>query len=351
VYEVDFLPVEAEAGPSSKSGDAICIRFTDAAGAQRVVVIDAGFAAMGETVASFVKNTYGTNRVDLLISTHPDGDHLNGLKVVVEELYVSELLIHRPREHATVTASTFPNLPAVDELLATAALHRTTVTEPFTGVERFDGMIRVLAPREDFYEQMLGEQLAEDRVSKSALAAAVAMLSATATKATDMLKRKLGAYPDETLGEDGETTPRNESSVVTLLTDGDRRLLFTGDAGINGLDAAADEYERQVGPLWMYPLTFVQVPHHGSRRNVSPSLLDRLLGSEDSPHGVVTAFVSSAAADLKHPSSKVTNAFGRRGAVVAATEGIALLHSYEAGPRAGYGPVDPIGPLVEDDDA
>jgi hypothetical protein len=53
--------------------------------------------------------------------------------------------------------------------------------------------------------------------------------------------------------------------------------LLTGDAGINGLTWAADWADSLGLPLQNF--SFVQIPHHGSRRNVGPAILTRLLGS------------------------------------------------------------------------
>jgi len=94
-YEVDILAV----GDESQSGDAIALRFGDFmnnARDQRVVVIDGGFQTSGERLVNRIRNEYGTEHVDLVISTHPDQDHISGLHVVLEELDVGELWIHRP---------------------------------------------------------------------------------------------------------------------------------------------------------------------------------------------------------------------------------------------------------------
>lgn len=95
------------------------------------------------------------------------------------------------------------------------------------------------------------------------------------------------------------------------------------------------------------PLNVFQVPHHGSENNVSPSLLDRIigpLGSVDS----VSAVISSAKASHHHPNPKVTNALLRRGAYVVATEGKTVC-AYSGPPRAGWTPVPGVGPLDESD--
>src|SRR6266496_3776525 len=100
MYEVDFLPVESEAGPGSKSGDAIAIRWRQPVTEENmVVVIDSGFTDVGDVMADHIKKYYSTTYVDLVISTHPDADHINGIARLLERLTVRELLLHQPRLH------------------------------------------------------------------------------------------------------------------------------------------------------------------------------------------------------------------------------------------------------------
>lgn len=91
-YEVDIIAV----GSESSSGDAFALRFgnfsTDPS-QQTVVVIDGGYTDSGKKLVERIRNEYGTNSVDLVISTHPDNDHVSGLHVVLEEMEVGTLWI------------------------------------------------------------------------------------------------------------------------------------------------------------------------------------------------------------------------------------------------------------------
>jgi beta-lactamase superfamily II metal-dependent hydrolase len=330
VYEVDLLAVE----PDGKSGDAIIARFSTPTGAQAVVVIDGGFADTGTDIVNHVRRWYGTSYVDLVINTHPDADHINGLKTVLEQLEVGELLIHQPRLHGFTETDLNPE--ALDDLLAVARRRGVLVTEPFAGLQRFDGALTVVGPTQAYYEELLKEQL----MSRS-LAAVLASLY---RKALVQTRRVLAALPPETLDDTGETTPRNNTSVITQLTVDGRRLLFTGDAGIPALHAALDYAELFY--LTSATLDFLDVPHHGSRRNLGPTILDRLLRGQ----GGVTAVVSASDSDPKHPSPKVTNALMRRGCEVYTTEdGQKWYHSGDA-PARGWGAAQPVPPLDEADD-
>jgi beta-lactamase superfamily II metal-dependent hydrolase len=329
VYEVDFLAVK----PDGKSGDAIDARFSTPTGSQAVIVIDGGFIDTGYDLVRHIRRWYGTNYVDLVINTHPDADHINGLTVVLEELSVGELLIHQPRQYGYTHAEVNPE--AVDDLLDVARRRHVPVNEPFAGLQRFDGALTVLGPTPDYYKQLLQEQLAE-----RSLAARVASFY---RKALVRSRRVLAALPPETLDNLGETTARNNTSVITQLAVDGRRLVFTGDAGIPALDNALDYAELSY--MTSLPLTFFDVPHHGSHHNVGPAVLDRLLIGEDN----VTAYVSASDTDPDHPSPKVTNALMRRGCSVYTTEDGGKWHHSADAPDRGWSIAQPLPPLDESD--
>lgn len=349
MYEIDFLPVESESGLGSKSGDAIALRFT-AEQEQRnvVVVIDGGFSHVGEKLAEHVKQYFSTTEIDLVISTHPDADHLNGLTTLLEnaEFTVRELLIHQPRAHFSNVAD-FSNLESLDKLLSTAKNNGVTLTEPFTGLTRFGGQLKILGPSLSYYEELIQQHLEEERSGFSRGQAKTRVSEMAKT----MLSKLLTFLPIETLTDEGDTGPRNNSSVITLIQSSQQKLLFTGDAGVPALEAACTEYENTVGMFSDEPLSFLQVPHHGSRRNVGPTLMNRMIGSAGAPfRNGMPAFISSAKISEKHPSPKVVNALTRRGSEVFATEGRTIHQSHGALARPGWTSLTPFSPLVEDDD-
>src|SRR5258708_28213247 len=99
-YEIDFLAV----GDESKGGDAIALRYGNLAGPreeQTVIVIDGGYASTGQKMIEHITNRYNTTHVDIVLSTHPDRDHVTGLETVVEELSVGQMLMHQPWRHST----------------------------------------------------------------------------------------------------------------------------------------------------------------------------------------------------------------------------------------------------------
>jgi len=352
-YQIDFLPV----GDKGRSGDAIAMRFGNLYGdrsEQTIILIDGGFKNTAPTIINHLDTHYGTDRIDLVVSTHPDGDHINGLLVVVDELKVDELWMHRPstqrrmielalsalgeHEYRTAVASA---LDTAEELEDLALQKGITIQEPFTGLTHTSGSYFVLGPSEGFYQQLFREPTLEEEQR--------GLLRSVAGVLGEYVGRVAESLNIETLTDEGITTPLNNSSAVTMLKDNGDLLLFTSDAGITALSQVADVLESQgfVPPQ----LKFIQVPHHGSRRNVGPSVLDRLLGTRlvtEKELGV--AYVSCAPdGEPKHPAKKVTNAFRRRGAPVHATKGTPNLHHRNA-PDRGWSPSVPLPLFPEVDD-
>jgi len=349
MIDVDFISGSKSDPESTSSYDAIAIRFKeDSDLSQKVIVIDGGFTDIGDDIVNHVTEHYGADKIDLMISTHPDTDHLNGLLSVIQQIPVTELMVHQPRTYRN-DLDGFTNLDNLDTLLGYAEEFGTIVSDPFTGLSRFDGRLTILGPTEEYYQTLLSEQL--DPGAK--MAYALRKVLSQASSAIQDFARALHVLPDETLDDSGVTSPRNNSSVVTLLQLGDKRYLFTGDAGIEALEQVVVEYEERVGRFADYPLRFFQAPHHGSRRNLGKSVLNKILGEPGAHHSEDhTVFIHAAKASTKHPSPKVTNALMRRGTQqerLGVTNGSGLWHHVNSDPRDGYSNINPYPFLPEDE--
>jgi beta-lactamase superfamily II metal-dependent hydrolase len=339
VYEIDFLQVST----TEKSGDAITARFVDGTGQWRVLVVDAGFTDFGATVQDHINTHYGTNTVDLAVSTHPDADHINGLTQVIEQMDVCELLVHRPALHGV--AGRLGKADVAEDLVRVAVCNGVKVTEPFTGLSRFDGMLTVAGPTQEYYRQLLLEAVVERAAVK---VGSLAAGRGAGYAFREAVRKALSALPAEHFfDDDGGTTATNNSSVILSLAIGGRRLLLTGDAGVPALNHALD-YLDNTG-FSAIPLVFMQAPHHGSRHNMDTELLDRLLGTPGTQWGFqqVEAFVSASADAPKHPSPVITNALLRRGAGVYSTEYGHICHSDVPIARPGWGLAPQVPPRDE----
>lgn len=349
-YEVDFLPV----GNGERSGDSIALRFGDLFGhrqKQRVVVIDGGFKESGEEIVKHIRTYYHTDHVDLVVSTHPDEDHTSGLEVVLNNLHVEMLWMHQPWKHTEDISKLFADgrvtdksvrealrksLEAARNLEQLAMRKGIPIVEPFARVSDQTGYLRVLGPTEAFYESLLPDFRGTPGAKES-----ISPLLKTLGSVREYVQKVLESWGLETLDDSGETTPENNSSTILLLTIEGQNLMFNADAGIPALTEVVNRLDM-VG-FDFSTLSFIQVPHHGSRRNVGPSILNHLVGPKLKEQKILkTAFVSASKdGEPKHPSKKVTNAFMRRGAPVHATQGSKKYH-YKDAPDRGWSKSVPL---------
>lgn len=356
--EIDFLPV----GEESSGGDAIAVRYGNLHGSrdeQVVMVVDGGYKDCGEALVEHITTHYGTDYVDIVVSTHPDQDHSSGLTVVLEELGVGELWMHQPWRHSAEMASlrvqhfessklsdwVEKSLRSVSDLESLANSKGIPIIEPFVGTQTSDGIVRVIGPSIPYYVELQTE------VAKSGTLGHQAW--SVLTKAAEAVRNLVAeTLTEESLTDSGTTSPRNNSSAILLFSIEDRHYLLTADAGIPALTYAAGELDA-LG-IAAGELRFIQVPHHGSRHNVGPSILDRLLGPKGQESTHSTAFISAPKKnpDKKHPHKKVSNAFIRRGYAVHATQGSGKWHHQNAPERDGWSSATPMQfyDQVEDDD-
>ncbi len=327
-YEVDFLSV----GNGECGGDGIALRVGNLTGSrseQSVVVIDGGYQETGEQLVEFVKTYYKTDYVDVAVSTHPDNDHSGGLSVVVEKLNVGELWMHKPWEHTQDIAKMFKDgrvsdmsvaeairksLDSVRELERIANRKKIPIIEPFTGTSKWGTILQVVGPTPDFYQSLLSDFRCTPEAKYTSVFER--LLKGTADIVTTVAEN----WNIETLTDGGVTSAENNSSAILLFRpEAGHALLLTADAGVPALSLAADILD---GIAFDYNTTkMIQMPHHGSRRNVGPTILNRLLGNKKATDGMLRCAYVSAPKDgsPKHPAKRVMNAFRRRGAYVYGT--------------------------------
>lgn len=338
-YEVDYIPV----GDGERSGDAIALRFGNLAGRreeQAVIVIDGGFKDSGEALVQHIKTHYKTDRVDLVVSTHPDADHASGLSVVVENLTVGTLLMHKPWEHASEIKNLFKNgkitasglearleasLQHASDLEALANKKGVRIVEPFQGASGYNGVLRVLGPSVDYYEKLLPHFRSTPQPIP-----ALAFLAPVARAAGEAVRWIRDFVHIDLIDDDEDSTSaENNTSVILLFSIDGHKLLFTGDAGKTALHLAAD-YADSLGVV-LIDLQLFDVPHHGSKRNLSSKVLKRICGSK--------ASISAPKDSPKHPAEKVVNALKKHGAAVYVTKGRTICYPHNS-QRPGWGPVE-----------
>ncbi|MGY6125995.1 ComEC/Rec2 family competence protein [Paraburkholderia strydomiana] len=330
-YELDFLPVDTD-----KSGDAIAIRYT-INGTTGIHVVDGGYLETGDALVDHVATHYGVTHIDHVVLTHPDQDHANGLRKVLENCSVGTLWINRPWLYAEQLIDRFETYESVDALRrklrsvysATAALEDIAnergipIKAPLQGAQI--GPFHVLAPSTARYANLIVESdKTPEAVNESIYDAIVGEVRKAFKVASNLVKAAWGA---ETFPVHG-TSSENEMSVVQYAFINKRRILLTGDAGREALAEAAD-YAPSVG-LTLPGVYEFQVPHHGGRHNVDTETLDRWLGPRLASTPTSTswrAVCSASKGDDHHPRKVVIRAMLHRGAWFGATEGRSICLS------------------------
>ncbi len=337
-YEVDYMPV----GEGEKSGDAIVLRFGNLTGPreqQTVIVIDGGYQESGELLVNHINEHYGTNEVNYVILTHPDIDHASGLCVVLEKMKVGALIMHKPWEHAEDIKSLFQNgkitasglqdkieksLQHASDLESMAQKKGIPIYEPFEGTY-LDNVFHVLGPSKDYYQSLLPHF--KDMPAPKISLGAFAPIFRKAEEVANWIQDHIGI---DLLDDDNDTTSasNNTSAIIVFVIDG-HKLLFTGDAGKTAL-LNAIAYADSKG-FSLTDLNFLDVPHHGSKRNLSSKILKKIKAT--------TAFISAPTDSPKHPAKRVTNALRKHGHSVYVTRGKSILHHNQGNAR-GWGDIE-----------
>lgn len=292
-------------------GDADSILVTKWTGeySQRVL-IDGGNVGSSEVVQNFLR-AQGIWYIEDVVCSHPHDDHAAGLISLLRDsgIVVGTLWVHVPQNHINLlgfrlglyhlTSSSrvkaaVKGLETVDELLAVATAKNITVREPFAGANV--GFMTVCGPSVGYYRELLPEFADLDHLETEDRKATFPNLDA-------LLGLLDGGELSDSLLEDPFTTPENNSSTILATVFDGRKYLFTADAGAQALCRAAAAYD-------LSRCSWMQIPHHGSRRNITAGLIK---------YFAPTVAYVSADGSVKHPRRAVVNAFKNAGSLVYST--------------------------------
>lgn len=312
-FAVEFLPV------GDSDGDAILIQY-GTENSWFLNIVDGGYASIGEKVVAHIHEHYGRDiTIHHMVVSHADNDHAAGLIEVFKNFRVGTLWMNRPWLYAHEVINQFHGNWTVEGwtnhvrgtheyLVELENLARARGMEPqavFQGAQI--GPFHVLAPSRDRYLSLIPNLDKTPPPYKSELAPR--SIFETARSVLERIKETLQL---ETLdATPPATSASNETSVVQLAVYENHKVLLTADAGPEALTEAAN-YAHTLGMLSAPDL--VQIPHQGSRRNVTPAVLNAWLGQ---PNGGTPergrAYVMVGAQKPDHPRKKVKNGFIRRG--------------------------------------
>lgn len=351
-YEIDFF----RAGDGN--GDAIVVRYAPAPGENFYIhVTDGGFTGTGDLLVQHIRKFYGQNAIiGNVVLSHADNDHAAGLITLLEECDVRHLWMNRPwlyvdevidKFHGSYTREGLikamrdrhPFLVTLEEIAQRKGI---PISSPLQGSNI--GQFKVLAPSRARYVELIPDfEKTPQSYADKAAATLVEAIRAVVAKVKE-------ALDIETLSENPpEVSASNESSVIQYGDLYGEKILLTADVGPKGLAEAAD-YAQSIG-LSLTP-NLIQIPHHGSRRNITPTILNRWLGGYPAAgRGEAVACVGKEKTDF--PRKRVTNAFIRRGYNVTTTRNLSgdwvcFKHGYPSRPGTSTVPYEVFSDEVDE---
>ena len=339
-FEIDLLPV----GSEKKSGDCIAMRYGDLVKgkeAQTVIDVDGGYSGTWEdTLKPHLSKYYnckinGKLHIDIVILSHPDLDHVSGLVEMAkdEDVEIGMIMMHRPWEELSpswfrdgrITKDSLKNRLG-DAFEKAKELDDATrnVTKPKLNVgicNHKGASITILGPSPEFYKTCIANC---EKTPQQANNVVNLPQSQSLKKSIDFepyIEGEIKWYDDET------TSPINESSLIILFEYEAVKVLLTGDAGKKGLTNAINY--AYVNNITLNDCNIIKMPHHGSRKNVNPSIMDAFDGSEKLCY-------SCASDDLgHHPSKRLINLLNEKGFKQYSTSG-RTLHWGKDAPNRGW---------------
>lgn len=334
-YELDFIGVKNK----TQDADAVGIRWKREDGSYVIGVYDGGIEEYGKELAKHIGTYYFSGEtgsmLDFVICSHSDQDHVSGLKEILNKYSVKTLYMNRPwlyvdelkeRVHdGRITKNSLierlkEKYKYIAELEEIADEKKIEIKEIFQG-DIIEQCLEVYSPKKEFYLELLAESDKTPAMNEN-LQTVFESIRKSMQAVIQYFKEK---WEDENLREGESTSAENEMSTVICGKIG-RNFLLTGDAGIRALGEAMD-YADKIGKPIRDCVGFYQIPHHGGRHNLSPSVMNRMVG-EIVAQGerIEKTAIASAGKDSDHPLKIVTNAFIKRGVSVVKTCGKTVHH-------------------------
>lgn len=311
-------------------GDALFIELHDQNGTPYIICVDGGTQEHGDTLSKHA-TTYFGNKIDIVISTHPDTDHIGGLSTILEKSTVTYLVLNDPRDYyqesalLSIAKSSFTSeqyalfkssFDRIDDLKSIAGKNSVKIISLF-GSNKPVGTVGewnlfIVNPSQQLFSDLWGQ---EDTIKN--------WFSTDIDDVNGLEKTGNSIIDDPNI----DTAPINNTSIMLFIEGYGRKYLFTGDAGKKAIREASKIKD-------LSGLSWLDVPHHGSRRNVDSAILKYFSPS--------VAYISSPGT-TKHPRKTVIKKLQEVGTEVYSTcktKG-SLYHHRNLPNRTGYSKATP----------
>ncbi len=243
-----------------KSGDCIYLKFQD-----KNVIIDAGFVTTAKDTLFRIINEAKKNkeRVNLIVLTHTDRDHISGIKA----------LAHRDDLLSLVDQvwMNYPNTVTTDMRKEVSFLEANTVASIFVdnGISMISDIHNQRSEVEHIFEDLKILSPSKDDLKDYEYKwKKVGTVQVVSQKCDWGKNIESISFEDVTI----DTSPSNKVSVALYIKVYETKVLLLGDA-------YPDIIEKKIREMGYHeenrlPVDYLKLSHHGSKFNLTCSLLD-----------------------------------------------------------------------------
>lgn len=315
-------------------GDAIIVDLRDHLNRSIALVVDGGCGEQAQNVISFLR-THHASSAKFYVSTHSDTDHIGALPDIIRTVGGVGFALNDPRDfdpsgsiitrartelstdHRDLFHGALERIDAVKAAAAAVGANHRSWTASLNPVFTWGPWsVYVVGPTLDHFREVWFTPGQLNNLYTSDDENVIAN------------HRRLGT---SVLDDGIDTCGLNNQSIMLLIEGPNQKILLTGDAGMRAIRDAAGIRNLQF-------LTLLDVPHHGSRRNLDTAIINHLRPA--------MSLVSSPGTD-KHPRSEVVRALQAVGSRVysTCTAGTTSIYYNLNLPRANYTAI-PTYPLL-----
>ena len=271
-----------------------------------VIFIDGGKPGDGNEVVkhytTYIQPFLIAKPIIIIINSHPHRDHIGGLPEIInffgnkiDRVYFNDPLAyidliqrnliteyHEKYSENRQIKGLYESLKDIDNFKSLLKKFNLPTSQIFSDTNLGHNLFKVLGPSEAFYKQKV--QFFTDKTSLD-------RMHLLKEAEEDVNEVEEGNKPCLVVDEKNDASAENLTSTIIQLTDSsNRRYLFTADSGVYSFESA-----KQNGHI-MNDFHIVQLPHHGSRRNVNTNWICNFNPKQ---------YWVSAAGNKKHPRKAV----------------------------------------------
>lgn len=267
-------------------GDADAIIFwVKRQGKDYIIFLDGGKPGDGKVIIGHFKTyiePHLTNPPNIfVINSHPHRDHIGGLPEIIKFFgsRISKVYFNNPlsyintiqrnliteyynKKRESKISDLYESLKDVDNFNQLLSKYGLVPLKLFSDTILDHDIFKVIGPSKAFYIQKV--QFFTDITSLENM-----NLLRRPEEEINIIEE--GQNPCKILDEKNDTSAENLTSTIIQLTDsGNRRYLFTADSGVDSFESAV------ANDINMENFHIVQMPHHGSRRNINTNWINKL---------------------------------------------------------------------------